>query len=168
MKTAASISTGRPSTICFGVAIPPRNPGCIFVHGNGAHAHWWTFIAPFFLDDYRVASIDLAGAGDSGYSETYTPEGFAAQLVGVADDAGFGNDTIIVGHSFGGYLTLKAGLLYRDKLTGIVLVAFGGPATGLCLGARPQTFADQTKTSLSRLRVGVGALSPDAAAGLQQ
>ena len=24
-------------------------PGLVFVHGNGAHAHWWTFIAPFFL-----------------------------------------------------------------------------------------------------------------------
>ena len=27
-------------------------PGLIFVHGNGAHAHWWTFLAPFFLDEY--------------------------------------------------------------------------------------------------------------------
>ena len=22
-------------------------PGLVFVHGNGAHAHWWTFLAPF-------------------------------------------------------------------------------------------------------------------------
>ncbi len=99
-----------------------ENPGLVFVHGNGAHAHWWTFIAPFFIDSYRVASIDLAGAGDSGYTDTYTPEAFAKQIASVADDAGFGNDTIIVGHSFGGFLTLKTGLLYRDKLTGIVLV----------------------------------------------
>src|SRR5690606_6370832 len=21
-------------------------PGLLFVHGNGAHAHWWTFLAP--------------------------------------------------------------------------------------------------------------------------
>lgn len=99
-----------------------ENPGLVFVHGNGAHAHWWTFIAPFFLEDYRVASIDLAGAGDSGYSDNYTPEAFAAQIAGVADDAGFGDDTIIVGHSFGGFLTLKTGLLYLDRLTGVVLV----------------------------------------------
>jgi pimeloyl-ACP methyl ester carboxylesterase len=34
--------------------------GLIFVHGNGAHAHWWSFIAPFFLDHYRAIAIDLA------------------------------------------------------------------------------------------------------------
>src|SRR5262245_46391286 len=30
-------------------------PGIVLVHGNGAHAHWWTFIAPFLLEHYRVA-----------------------------------------------------------------------------------------------------------------
>jgi len=97
-------------------------PGLIFVHGNGAHAHWWTFIAPFFLDHYRVAAIDLSGAGDSGYRDTYTPEGFAAEVAGVADHAGFGKDTVVVGHSFGGFITLKTGLLYKDQLAGVVLV----------------------------------------------
>jgi len=97
-------------------------PGLVFVHGNGAHAHWWTFIAPFFLEEYRVVAIDLAGAGDSGHSQTYNPAGFAEQIARVADDAGFGSDTIVVGHSFGGFITLKTGLIYRDKLAGIVLV----------------------------------------------
>lgn len=97
-------------------------PGLVFVHGNGAHAHWWTFIAPFFLEHYRVAAIDLAGAGDSGYADSYTPEGFARQVISVAEDAGFGSDTIVIGHSFGGYITLKTGLIYREKLAGIVLV----------------------------------------------
>lgn len=97
-------------------------PGLLFVHGNGAHAHWWTFIAPFFLEHHRVAAIDLSGAGDSGYRERYTPEQFAAEVAAVADDAAFGDDTVVVGHSFGGYITLKTGLLYRDRLTGVVLV----------------------------------------------
>ena len=99
-----------------------EKPGLVFVHGNGAHAHWWTFLAPFFLNDYRVAAIDLAGAGDSGSSETYSPEAFARQVMAVADHADFGTDTIVIGHSFGGFITLKTGLLYRDKLAGIVLV----------------------------------------------
>ena len=64
-------------------------PGIVFVHGNGAHAHWWTFIAPFFLNHYRVASIDLAGAGDSGHRENYSPEVFAAEVIAVARDALF-------------------------------------------------------------------------------
>ena len=26
-------------------------PGILFLHGNGAHADWWSFIAPFFARD---------------------------------------------------------------------------------------------------------------------
>jgi pimeloyl-ACP methyl ester carboxylesterase len=97
-------------------------PGLLFVHGNGAHAHWWTFIAPFFLEHHRVAAIDLSGAGDSGYRDRYTPEQFAAELAAVIEHAGFADDTVVVGHSFGGFITLKTGLLHRDRLTGVVLV----------------------------------------------
>jgi pimeloyl-ACP methyl ester carboxylesterase len=100
----------------------PAKPGLVFVHGNGAHAHWWAFLAPFFLAEYRVAAIDLSGAGDSGYRDHYTPEQFAAEVIGVATDAGFGSDTIVVGHSFGGFITLKTGLLHHDRLEGVVLV----------------------------------------------
>jgi pimeloyl-ACP methyl ester carboxylesterase len=97
-------------------------PGLILVHGNGAHAHWWSFLAPYFMSHYRVAAIDLSGAGDSGYRNHYSPDQFAAEVVGVADDAGFGDDLIVVGHSFGGFITLKTGLLFNDRLSGIVLV----------------------------------------------
>lgn len=99
-----------------------QRPGLVFVHGNGAHAHWFTFLAPFFLGEYRVAAIDLSGAGDSDRREHYTPEQFAEEVITVAADAGFGAETIVVGHSFGGYITLKTGLLYPDRLSGIVLV----------------------------------------------
>jgi pimeloyl-ACP methyl ester carboxylesterase len=97
-------------------------PGLMFVHGNGAHAHWWSFLAPFFLEHHRVAAIDLSGAGDSGQRKRYTPEQFAEEVAAVAEDAGFGSDTVVVGHSFGGFVTLKTGLLYRDRLAGVVLV----------------------------------------------
>ena len=32
-------------------------PGILFMHGNGAHADWWSFIAPFFAAHYRVAAM---------------------------------------------------------------------------------------------------------------
>lgn len=97
-------------------------PGLVFVHGNGAHAHWWTFLAPFFLEHYRVAAIDLSGAGDSGSRDSYTPELYADEVMAVAAHAGFGSDMVVVGHSFGGFITLKTGLLHRDRLAGVVLV----------------------------------------------
>ena len=97
-------------------------PGLVLVHGNGAHAHWWTFLAPYFTSHYRVAALDLSGAGDSGYRDGYTPDLFADEVMAVAADAGFGDDVIVVGHSFGGFVTLKTGLKYHSHLGGIVLV----------------------------------------------
>ena len=46
----------------------------VFLHGNGAHADWWSFIAPFFAKDWRVAAISWAGMGGSGWREAYSAE----------------------------------------------------------------------------------------------
>ena len=97
-------------------------PGLLLVHGSGAHAHWWDFIAPYFSDHYCVAAIDLSGMGDSGHRRSYSPEIFAQELISVCADAGFQRDTVVIGHSFGGFVALKTGLLYGDKLQGVVLV----------------------------------------------
>lgn len=102
--------------------IDSDKPGVVLVHGNGAHAHWWTFIAPFLLDHNRVVAVDLSGMGDSDPRDAYSPEIFAAEVAAVMDDAGFDSQTVVVGHSFGGFVTLKTGLQYRDRLTGVVLV----------------------------------------------
>src|ERR1700724_2080267 len=45
--------------------------GLLFVHGGGAHAQWWSFIAPYFTRDFRVAAVDLSGMGDSGRRASY-------------------------------------------------------------------------------------------------
>lgn len=97
-------------------------PGLVLVHGNGAHAHWWRFIAPFFLKEYRVAALDLSGMGDSGHREHYSPELFADEVMAVAKHAGFGTDTIVVGHSFGGFVTIQTALRFGHELGGVVLV----------------------------------------------
>ena len=97
-------------------------PGLLLAHGSGAHAHWWDFIAPYFTDHNCVAAIDLSGMGDSGHRKSYSSEVFAKELISVCEDAGFKENTVIIGHSFGGFVTLKTGLIYGDKLTGVVLV----------------------------------------------
>ena len=97
-------------------------PGLLLAHGSGAHAHWWDFIAPYFTDHNCVAAIDLSGMGDSGHRQSYSSEVFAKELISVCEDAGFKQNSVIIGHSFGGFVTLKAGLIYGDKLTGVVLV----------------------------------------------
>lgn len=97
-------------------------PGLLMIHGNGAHAHWWDFIAPYFLDHYSVVAIDLSGMGDSGHRDHYSAENFATEVIRVCEDAEFEGKPIVVGHSFGGFVALKTGTFYGDQLTGVVLV----------------------------------------------
>mgnify|MGYP001189334448 CR=1 FL=1 len=99
-----------------------EKPGILFVHGNGAHAHWWDFIAPSFLDDYRVAAVDLSGMGDSDHRQQYSARLFADEIISVATDAGFGGNTILVGHSFGGSIARLAATIHADKVVALVLV----------------------------------------------
>ena len=60
--------------------------GLVFVHGGGAHAHWWTHVAARYAARYRVAAIDLSGHGDSGSRERYSLEGWTNEVLAVADD----------------------------------------------------------------------------------
>ena len=67
-----------------------EGPGLLFIHGMNAHSHWWDFIAPAFIRQYRVAAMDLTGMGDSDFRYEYDPATYANEIVGVLDAAGFG------------------------------------------------------------------------------
>jgi pimeloyl-ACP methyl ester carboxylesterase len=99
-----------------------RQRGLLFVHGGGAHANWWSFITPYFTRDYRVAAIDLSGMGDSGRRETYTAELRAKEMRAVIADAGLGARPFVIGHSFGGFMTMKFGAQFGEELGGAVIV----------------------------------------------
>ena len=62
--------------------------GLLFIHGGGAHAHWWSFIAPFFAENRPVAAIDLSGMGDSGHrTGDYGSPVHIPEIAAVIDDA---------------------------------------------------------------------------------
>ncbi len=96
--------------------------GLLFVHGGGAHANWWRFIAPFFNANFRVAAIDLSGMGDSGAREEYDAAIRAEEIRGVLRAAGLGTRPYVVGHSFGGAMTIRFGASYGDEIGGAVIV----------------------------------------------
>ncbi|HZZ34285.1 MAG TPA: alpha/beta hydrolase [Caulobacteraceae bacterium] len=109
-------------------------PGLIFVHGNSAHADWWSFIAPFFADDYRVAAVSLSGMGASDWRETYTFEGFATEIFECAKAAGLyeaAEKPIYLGHSFGGSQVFYSGARHPERMKAALLIdtGFGGPPT---------------------------------------
>lgn len=96
--------------------------GLLLVHGGGAHANWWRFIAPFFTRYYRVAAIDLSGMGDSGRRPEYDARLRAEEMRAVLADAALGPRPFVVGHSFGGYMTMRLGASFGEELGGAVIV----------------------------------------------
>ena len=99
----------------------PGRRGIVFVHGGGAHAHWWTHVAARYADRYRVAALDMSGHGDSGRRETYSLEGWTSEVMAVARDANMGEKPVIVGHSMGGFVTIVTAAEYSDELAGVVV-----------------------------------------------
>jgi pimeloyl-ACP methyl ester carboxylesterase len=107
-------------------------PGLLFVHGNSAHADWWSFIAPFFADDYRVASMSLAGMGASDWRERYSFTDFAEDAEAVSRAVGLydgGQKPIYVGHSFGGGQVFFAAVRHPERMHAAIMVdtGFGPP-----------------------------------------
>ena len=100
-------------------------PGLLLVHGNGAHAHWWDFIAPYLADHHHVVAMTFSGMGDSGWRDHYSMDLFAREQLAVCGHAGLferSEKPIIIAHSFGGFVTLLTGAEHGDRFGGVVLV----------------------------------------------
>ncbi len=95
--------------------------GIVFVHGGGAHAHWWSHVASNYAHQYRVAALDLSGHGDSGRRESYSLEGWTDEVMAVVANAGMQGEPVIVGHSMGGFVTIVTAALHSDSLAGVIV-----------------------------------------------
>lgn len=133
-------------------------PGVLLIHGMNAHAHWWDFVAPALLSDYQVAAMNLTGMGDSDYRYAYDGTTYAEEIKAVCDDAGFGPDVVVVAHSFGGNMAVKAANLFPDRFGGLILVDSGirHPDEPIPdrpqMGGRAKAYPDK-QTALGRFRV---------------
>jgi len=107
-------------------------PGLLLIHGNSAHADWWSFIAPYLAKDYRVAAISLSGMGASDWRQTYSFEVFAQEMHAGALAGGLYEGPakpIYCGHSFGGAQVFYAARSHPEWMSGALLIdtGFGGP-----------------------------------------
>lgn len=99
-------------------------PGLLLLHGNNAHARWWSPIAAQLAGEYRVAALSWSGMGGSGWRSSYSVAGYAREAMAAAQASGLmaTSRPILVGHSFGGSGALEAALRYGDELAGVILV----------------------------------------------
>ena len=101
-------------------------PGLLFLHGSGAHADLWRFLAPFFAGTHRVAALSWSGMGGSDWRADYALDGFAREAEAVAEHAGLFAGPVpptAVAHSFG---TMPLGTLAAgeagERFARVVLV----------------------------------------------
>ncbi|MGL4543312.1 MAG: alpha/beta fold hydrolase, partial [Polymorphobacter sp.] len=108
-------------TLCWG---DRGKPGLLLMHGNGANADWWSFIAPFFAADHHVVAFSWSGMGRSDHRSTYNFDLFVDELLAVAQATGLfdGGPPLMVGHSFGGYLMMAAVQRAGDRFKAAVIV----------------------------------------------
>lgn len=98
--------------------------GLLFIHGGRAHRNWWRPFAPFFSGERRVAALDLSGMGDSDWRDHYSLDCMVDEVFAVIEAAGLDRRgrPLVVGHSFGGWVTLAAVEREGDRLGGAVVV----------------------------------------------
>jgi len=101
---------------------PGEKPPLILVHGGGAHAYWWAFLAPQLTDRYDVLALDLSGHGDSGRRDRYPREVWTLDVLAVMEHAQLAARPFLVGHSMGGFVSTVMAALHGDRLAGAVLV----------------------------------------------
>lgn len=99
------------------------NPPMLFIHGGSAHAHWWDFIAPAFIDDFHVLALDQRGHGESQWPAEwqYSSLDYVSDLEQIIDNWGFGAP-VLIGHSMGAHNVLVYASRNSAKLRAMIAI----------------------------------------------
>jgi pimeloyl-ACP methyl ester carboxylesterase len=93
----------------------------IFLHGWCGDREYWKHQVDAFAPNYRIVALDQAGHGESGKDRTHwTVDSLAGDVESVVKALGI-KRVILVGHSMGGPVALKA----AKRMPGIVVAVIG-------------------------------------------
>ena len=127
---------------------PGRTPALI-VHGMSYFSYDWIGPAMALASDREVVAIDMRGFGQSGWSPArdYKLETLSADVINVLDAFGW-RRAVLIGHSFGGRVTLATAGWKPERVGALVLVDFapdiaaaGRRHTAERIGRQPDVFA---------------------------
>lgn len=102
-------------------------PGLLLVHGGTAHKGWWDALGPYLAREgggRRVVAADLSGMGESGWRDVYTMDDHARDMLVAAEAGGAcaAGKPIMIGHSFGGFVTLQASTVLGEQLQAAIIL----------------------------------------------
>lgn len=105
---------------------PSENaPIVALLHGDGAHARWFDFIAPLLSADYQIIALDLPGMGDSDWFDAYSREMMAEAIITMTDHAHAATPqapkAALVAHSFGGLIGVTAAHNFPSHLSALMV-----------------------------------------------
>src|SRR4051794_36562147 len=100
-----------------------NGPQVVLTHGYGATSATWSELLPVLVNAWTTVSWDLRAHGGSGASDDgrYDQAAALADLTAVVDE----RPSVLIGHSFGGYLSLVLAITRPDLVRGLVLIATG-------------------------------------------
>lgn len=108
-----------------------QGPPVVLIHGFGASSFHWRKNIAVLAQTHRVYALDLIGFGQSakpqpgsfqeGQHIEYQFETWGEQVVAFCQEV-IGAPAFLVGNSIGAIVTLQAGVLAPDWVTGIVLI----------------------------------------------
>ncbi len=97
-------------------------PTLVFVHGWCCDRSYWREQLPYFAKRHRVVAIDLAGHGESGLNrKAWTMDAFGEDVAAVVTMLGL-KQVVLIGHSMGGTVILKATPKIPEQVIGLVTV----------------------------------------------
>jgi pimeloyl-ACP methyl ester carboxylesterase len=97
-------------------------PALIFVHGWSCDRSYWREQLPYFAKKHTVVAIDLAGHGESGLNrKAWTMDAFGEDVAAVVAKLRL-KQVVLIGHSMGGTVILKAAPKIPRQVIGLVAV----------------------------------------------
>ncbi|MEO6699998.1 MAG: alpha/beta fold hydrolase [Jatrophihabitantaceae bacterium] len=99
---------------------PPGGPALVLLHALGEQATSWDDVRAALDQQYRVLALDLRGHGASDWPGEYSFELMYQDVLGVLDELGLGQVSL-VGHSMGGSVAYLIAQRHPDRIERLVI-----------------------------------------------